>query len=130
MKFELTHRRRRFTQSGFSLIEMLIVIAVVAIIAGIGLQSISLTHDKADEAKARANAQKIATIGASAQVAGFDYVSTSKDGAVAELVTGVWGTGVMSDMHFKVGTLDATEMGQAMVFLDFVDSRLVYNARY
>ena len=109
---------------------MLIVIAVFAVIAAVALPSISLAHHEADAAKARANAQKIATIGASAQVAGFHYVSTSKDGAAAELVDGVWGTGPLSHMQFKVSTLNATEMSQALVFLDFVDSRLVYNARY
>ena len=119
--------RRRKT-GGFTLIELLIVIAILAIVSAVAIPTMNMIHDSADESKARRNAQSIASIGASAQIAGFEYTSTTKEDAASELVAGVFGTGRLSNMEFRVSTVTGPELQEALQFLDFVDSTIVYRA--
>jgi len=68
------------TGAGFSLVEMLVVIAVIGIIAAIAVPNIGRINDSAKDARKRRNAQNVASIFASAQAAGYDF---SKKGGTA-----------------------------------------------
>ncbi len=67
--------------AGFSLVEMLVVIAVIGIIAAIAIPNIGKINDSAKDARARRNAQNIASVYASAQAAGYDF---NDDAATAD----------------------------------------------
>ena len=119
---------RQRKAGGFSLIEALIVIAILGLVASVAIPTMNMIHDSADESKARRNAQSIASIGASAQIAGFEYTGTTAEDAASELVTGVYGTGRLANMEFRVSTITGEELQEALQYLDFVNSAIVYQA--
>jgi len=109
-------------QAGFSLVEMLVVIAVIGIIAAIAVPNIGRINDSAKDAKQRRNAQNIASIYSSAQAAGYDFAYD--DGAfatgdtvqtltemIAAIKTGVTisSTGPFNGTFFGVPGLDEVE---------------------
>ena len=89
-------------KAGFSLVEMLVVIAVIGIIAAIAVPNIGRVNDAAKEATYKRNAQNIASVFASAQAAGYDFSKAGGTGAglfheaavIGAVVTGATLTGV------------------------------------
>jgi prepilin-type N-terminal cleavage/methylation domain-containing protein len=69
-------------KAGFSLVEMLVVIAVIGIIAAIAVPNIGRINDAAKDATYKRNAQNIASVFASAQAAGYDFSKTAGTGVV------------------------------------------------
>lgn len=67
-------------QKGFSLVEMLVVIAVIGIIAAIAVPNIGKITDSAKDSTLRRNAQNIASVFASAQAVGWDFSKSSGTG--------------------------------------------------
>jgi len=65
--------------AGFSIVEMLIVIAVIGIISAIAIPSISNISSRAKDANIRRNAQNLNSIYASAQSAGYDFAYENGD---------------------------------------------------
>ena len=99
---------------GFSLVELLVVIAVIGLIAGIGLPSVSKITDKARKASAQKNAQTLCNLHTNAKTAGAGFSSTTRDGILDELVVGVTGTIVESD--FKMGALSEDDETEALKY--------------
>ncbi|MEZ5330188.1 MAG: type II secretion system protein [Verrucomicrobiales bacterium] len=96
---------------GFSLVELLVVIAVIGLIAGIAIPSVSKVTDKAKTATAQKNAQMICSLHSSARSAGAGFVSSTRGGIIDELVIGV--TGTIVDSSFQMSALsdvDKTEV--------------------
>jgi type IV pilus assembly protein PilA len=119
-------------QKGFSLVEMLVVIAVIGIIAAIAVPNIGRINDSAKEATARRNAQNVASVFASAQAAGLNFAGTSTDTKeIAQaVVTGdkVTEKGPFENTWFGVPGLTGEDLDKAIVYLewDTDSSQLLY----
>lgn len=116
---------------GFSLVEMLVVIAVIGIIAAIAVPNIGKINDSAKIAKNQRNAQSIASMFAAADAAGHDFAGTTKNAVAAEIVAGVKITDVDSpfkDRTFKVPGLSTADIAAADDYLawDDTDKTLSY----
>ena len=107
MKRTVNHQ----TSNGFSLVELLVVIAVIGLIAAIALPSLSKITDKARKASAQKNAQTLCTLHTNARSAGAGFSATTRGGILDELVVGVTGTIVASD--FKMGALPENDQGDS-----------------
>ncbi|NLT70652.1 MAG: prepilin-type N-terminal cleavage/methylation domain-containing protein [Verrucomicrobiaceae bacterium] len=109
--------------AGFSLVEMLVVIAVIGIIAAIAVPNIGRINESAKEATARRNAQNIASVFASAQAAGLRFGGTSTSAAdiTEAIVTGAKVTekGPFEDTWFGVPGLTDDDQTAALTYLAY-----------
>jgi len=110
-------------KAGFSLVEMLVVIAVIGIIAAIAVPNIGRINDSAKEAVARRNAQNLASVFASAQAAGlrFGGTSTATAAITTAIVTGAKVTekGPFENTWFGVPGLTDTDRTAAEKYLAY-----------
>jgi prepilin-type N-terminal cleavage/methylation domain-containing protein len=111
MKLNKTHSLK----AGFSLVEMLVVIAVIGIIAAIAVPNIGRINDSAKDATYRRNAQNIASVFASAQAAGLDLSAggtVNEAGIIGAIITGATISDTDSPFngtYFGVPGLDSTD---------------------
>lgn len=102
-------------QAGFSLVEMLVVIAVIGIIAAIAVPNIGRINDSAKDATYRRNAQSLASIFASAQAAGVDFSSggtRNESQIITAMITGATVNDADSPFngtYFGIPGLDSTD---------------------
>jgi len=110
-------------KAGFSLVEMLVVIAVIGIIAAIAVPNIGRINDSAKEAVARRNAQNLASVFASAQAAGLRLGGASVAPAVitTAIVTGakVIEKGPFENTWFGVPGLTTADQTAAVKYLSY-----------
>lgn len=121
-------------KSGFSLVEMLVVIAVIGVIAAIAVPNISKINRGAKYAKDQRNAQQIASVVAAADAAGYDFIGTSTTPAavITAVVAGHTLTAAenpsLAGTFFGVPALGTVEQTGATKFLTITAGRMVYDA--
>ena len=102
---------------GFSLVELLTVIAVIGIMSGIGIANISGVNNKAKTGVEQTNARNIASLYNNAVQAGAPFTdNTNKTTITEDLVSGV--TGVEVPSTFKLGGLTDESIAAAMPYLE------------
>jgi prepilin-type N-terminal cleavage/methylation domain-containing protein len=109
-------------KAGFSLVEMLVVIAVIGIIAAIAVPTIGNITSQANSSKAKRNAQSLASVCASAVAAGATFESTSVADIVDDLVdSGVFGSADsgFDTTLFKVPNVSEIEKTNAAQHLSY-----------
>ena len=103
-------------KKGFSLVELLVVIAVIGVIAAIAIPAMSGIFENSRLAKARRNAQNIASTYAAARAAGASFSGTTAAAVAAELNTGKTGAGQFLTTNFQV-VLATAEVDGATAYL-------------
>lgn len=125
--------KTRSLKAGFSLVEMLVVIAVIGIIAAIAVPNIGRINQSAQEATAKRNAQNLASVFASGTAAGLDFVNgASTAGAIAQnVITGATipanDPGPFAGTFFGVPGLSADDRDAAAVYLEIQGDQLIYD---
>jgi prepilin-type N-terminal cleavage/methylation domain-containing protein len=115
---------RKLAPLGFSLIEMLLVIAIIGIIAAIAIPSIGNVNEAAREASAQRNAQNIVSVFSTGQAAGAAWTNPTADSTaaltttVATVITGKLPTeGIFSGKMFKMSQIPSADQGRAATYL-------------
>jgi prepilin-type N-terminal cleavage/methylation domain-containing protein len=121
-------KKRNRLWGGFTLIEMLVVIAVIGLIVSISLPMISHVFGDADSRADKRGAQIICSMAAAAQSAGDTTIASALNAkAAADLViAGVYGQGEFSDTIFRVPNMTVDERNRALKHLTFSKGVLIY----
>ncbi len=120
---------KKAAKAGFSLVEMLVVIAIIGIIAAIAIPNIGSINDAAKSAAVDRNAQNCASVWNAALAAGYDASAiTTKAAAVDALEAGAMqGTDAFSGNFFTTGEIDDASEADVLAKLDYANGVLTYN---
>lgn len=113
---------------GFTIVELLVVIAVIALIATIAIGRYSKLTDNADLVRVQRNAQSIAWTAAAAQAGGNKTIENAPDldAAVELLFRTVEGNGALTGVNFSISKIEAAEVTKAKEYLSFSRGRILY----
>ncbi len=128
-------RRTASRPVAFSLIELLIVVAIIGILTAVSAPLISGLHESANDSRDRSNAQNIATVSAAVAALGVIHVFPEslggKEASVRLLREGVTVTsGPFAGQRFMIKALTDEEIRQAVQYLEVMSEggelRLAY----
>jgi type IV pilus assembly protein PilA len=111
------------TTEGFSLVEMLVVLAAIGVMAAIAIPQIGSVK----ETKNQRNAQSIVSVYSAATAAGATVAGETAAAKVDTLVTGVAPTeGIFKDKPFKMPGLEPQDKTGALKYIKLESGELVY----
>jgi prepilin-type N-terminal cleavage/methylation domain-containing protein len=120
-----SHPRRR-DRRGFSLVELLVVISVIGILAGLSIPVLNPIRENARINKNARNAQSIVAVASAAQAAGASLDLSSVNSAIVQLKDGVSGNQSFTSSTFKVAPFNNEEITAISEFLSISDNSLVF----
>jgi len=110
-------------KAGFSLVEMLFVIAIIDIISAIGIPNIGNLNDSTREAAAQRNAQTVASVLNAAIAAGASHTFSGSTNAAAIIDAAEAGisptNGAFKGMAICSGPVDDDEEGKTSSYLSW-----------
>jgi len=114
--------------TGFTLMELLLVVMIIGIIANLAIFSLSGTNDEVTAIKNRRNAQTIASVAATASVAGAEFIVPGDVRASAvNLRAGAFpNAGIFKGKEFKLPPMGDREFDGAIGYLELRGSELMY----
>jgi prepilin-type N-terminal cleavage/methylation domain-containing protein len=122
-------RPLRALRSGFSLVEVLIVIAVLGVMASIAINSLASHREAAEQTRNRRNAQEIVSLCVAAQAAGISFVVPGDPVQTARnAVSGAKATkGSFAGKTFRLPGMQEKEILGAAYYLDVQGNEVKYN---
>jgi len=114
-------------QAGFSLAELLVVIAVIGVMAAIAVPNIGSITSHAYYAKKERNAQNVAMVAASARAAGAQNNWANVDQVLADVVNGIHVQVGNESLEFRVPLSDGERAELTTGILRVEEGRVVYD---
>lgn len=125
MSIKSAHQR----QSGFSLVELLMTIAIIGVMGSIAVAALGNQTDSVTKSRDQRNAQEMAAICTAAHAAGLDFVAGNQlDAAVRKIIQGAAPVnGPFKNHVFKLNLIGEAEIAGAMQYLRIQNGELLYN---
>lgn len=116
-------------QAGFSMVELLTIIAILGLLATIMIPNIAETNESARNTVARRNAQNLASIFSCGQIAGVNWEASDVATATTNVLAGKAASdGAFAGKVFKAAGMKPADLAQAQRYLrwDSESSTLTY----